>query len=125
MDLAWRSKVEVSEPSGSRPGASRSLLSRSRTATVRGAATATACLDPYGSPSSVHSQAQEMSYPQPPGPLPQKLGAGEQTRPAASPSPLPQLLGEGPERGQATAFRILCLISINPGQRGGGCLQTG
>ena len=64
MDLAWRSKVEVSEPSGSRPGASRSLLSRSRTATVRGAATATACLDPYGSPSSVHSQAQEMSYPQ-------------------------------------------------------------
>src|SRR5229473_2481592 len=77
MDLAWRSKVEVSEPPGPRPGASRSLLSRPRTPPERGAATAPACLDPYRSPSSVHSQAQQMSYPQPPGPLSQKLGEGE------------------------------------------------
>src|SRR6266849_3644209 len=64
MDLAWRGKMEASEPPEPRPRASRSLLARPRTPPERGASPAGARLDPSGSASPVHSQAQEMSYPQ-------------------------------------------------------------
>src|SRR2546427_3736152 len=67
MDLAWRGKIEASEAPEPRPGASTSRLARPRTPPERGASTAGARLDPSGSASPVHSQAQEMSYPQPCG----------------------------------------------------------
>ena len=85
MDLAWRGKMEASEPPEPRPRASRSLLARPRTPPERGASPAGARLDPSGSASPVHSQAQEMSYPQPPGPLSQKLGEGEPEEGAGRP----------------------------------------
>jgi hypothetical protein len=64
MGVAWRGEIEAAEPARRRSRASKSLLARPQSPPERGAAAAGARLAPSGSASSVHSQAQEMSYPQ-------------------------------------------------------------